>query len=246
MGKKDDKRRELFREDLCEALEDPQMLKWLRKLLELDPSGELEKAEEEIKRLKAELADAVKASATMQQQLKDQRAEQTRERQQQDGQITRLQQERDALDKKLLELKNKSPLPPEQAEIVRHARGDAELMSRFKLDEQLDDAAFLLRLATALAPEAQFKRLWEMYKERCNKSNGPLSAGDRRLLNMALEWVNAQCPDRPYGFDEPAEGSKFDFDKQQKPSTPTQGDSIAALWLPGVQGLKLKPLVATR
>lgn len=136
-------------------------------------------------------------------------------------------------------------LPTELADLVSHLRKDEALCSHFALNAAADDLDMLIQTVAVLAQEANLRRLWEMYRHRCEHSGKAPTADDVRILKVALGWHNQNWPDKPYVLNQPSIGDAYDFEKHLRGTIGMKGEKIHALWLPGISGLKLKPVVAT-
>jgi hypothetical protein len=92
--------------------------------------------------------------------------------------------------------------------------------------------------------ESNFKRLWEVYKSRCEAKKSELNLQDRAVYDAALGRLNANRPDRPHQTSSPEIGAPYDYEKHLRGAPGMVGETITAVWLPGVPAMKLLPLVA--
>jgi len=162
----------------------------------------------------------------------------------QEADLEGVRKERERLQRDYTSLQQRSVLPPDLADVLAHVRSDAELVKRLELNTDLDDTAMLVQTVAVLSQESNLKRLWEFYKSRCEARRAELSPQDRAVFKAALSWLNANRPDRPHEMSYPATGINYDYEKNIRPPG-MSGETITAVWLPGVPAMKLLPLVAT-
>ena len=78
----------------------------------------------------------------------------------------------------------------------------------------------------------------------------PASAEETALLQTALDWHNHNWSRRPYTLHRPRSGDSFDYSKEQRAAASPSGDTLSAVWLPGIVAgsgnVQKKALVATR
>ena len=143
-------------------------------------------------------------------------------------------------------MQHRGLLPPDLADLMARVRDDAELARRFSLSAEWDDLKLLMSTVAVLSDEGNIKRLWDLYKKRCEDQCGPLGHNDKLLYGAALNWYNYKWPSKLLSSDCPAPDSAYNYEIHMRPAIGMTGETIAAVWLPGIPGLKLKTLVATR
>lgn len=153
--------------------------------------------------------------------------------------------ERSRLQEENTQLKQCSALPPELASVLTQVRSDAELLKRLKLNKDLEDTAMLVQTVAVMSQESNFKRLWDEYKSRCEERKSEINPQECAVFDAALGWLNASRPDRPHQTISPAIGAPYDYEKHLRGAPGMVGETITAVWLPGVPAMKLLPLVAT-
>lgn len=229
--------------------EDDDVLNLLRKLLAKLQGEQADSARDDAERTLRELT---RQRDEAQRQLKDQGREMERlERErstlekQRDELLASQRRERDQWQAERDALQKRPLLPPELSALLAHIRQDADLLKRFELPREREDLGLLIAAVAVLAQKDNLSRLWTMYKDRCEKHAGPLDEADLAVFRTALDWHNANWPDKPYGLLSPPPGTSYDYEKHQRPPLGMRGETIRAVWLPGISELKLKPLVAT-
>lgn len=130
-------------------------------------------------------------------------------------------------------------------------RQDSALAQRLDLaDLPADTSAALIRVVAVLAQMNSIERLWDALKENCERERRPASAEETALLQNALDWHNHNWSRRPYTLHRPRTGDSFDFSKEQRAAASPSGDTLSAVWLPGIVAgsgnVQKKALVATR
>ena len=130
-------------------------------------------------------------------------------------------------------------------------RQDSTLAQRLDLaDLPADASAALIRVVAVLAQMNSIERLWDALKENCERERRPASAEETALLQNALDWHNHNWSRRPYALHRPRTGDSFDFSKEQRAAASPSGDTLSAVWLPGIVAgsghVQKKALVATR
>lgn len=272
MGKKDDAGLEDFKQKLRDSLEDEEMLKWLFNKLKglfaahtpehrtnedgntsslANPSHAQPTQREQA--LERELSDAHKQITNLQHQvsqfegeLKQAHTQVRAQASQHASDLETLKKELNASQQKCKDLEKRSLMPPDWASLLARVREDADLAGRFSLNTALGDVDLLVQTVAVLSDGNNIKRLWDSYKKRCEDQRGPLNSGDEHLLEAALTWYNTKWPaDSQQALNRPVEGSSYDYEKHMRPAIGMTGETIVAVWLSGIPGLKLKPLVAT-
>ncbi len=238
---------------LLEVLEEEDVRKLLRKILGLDARAplperpddgkrrELERKDRELDEYRSKLERAGRDVEALRAQLTQRDRDQAslqRRLETSLNECTRLQSECNIL-------KNRSLLPPAHARLLARVREDEELIHRFELNNRQDDLDLLLQAVAVLSHEGNLRRLWDLYKGRCESQRAALSPADEGLLEAALGWHNVNGADSPYQLERPATGSAYNYEKHMRPTLGMGGETIQAVWLPGIPGLNLKPLVAT-
>lgn len=149
-------------------------------------------------------------------------------------------------EKELSRLRQQADPPP----VLLMLRHDTALTSRLGLNDLPDDTTnALIHAVAVLAQLSSIERLWEALKERCDREKRPANIEETDLLATTLTWHNHNWATKPYTMQTPKAGERFDFATQQRPASTPSGETIMALWLPGIAdgtGKQVKkPLVAT-
>jgi len=169
-----------------------------------------------------------------------------------------LQQANGKLEKQLQQLQKE--LGTCRAELARSSnaprelallRGAGELAQRLELaDLPDDDTQALIRTVAVLSQMNNIERLWDTLKAACERESRPASAEETALLQTALDWHNHNWQKKPFALHRPGEGKHFDFSKEQRAASFSGGETLSAVWLPGIVAsngvVQKKALVATR
>lgn len=230
----------------------PPLRELIRQIAALGPGATLSGAWEEARAasdpaktdgtgLRDELAAMVKETTGLRRQLA---AEQQRCRALEDK--FRRQQQTVAEQARELARRPQPVEPPTLATL----REDTTLANRLGLADLPDDSIqALIRTVAVLSQMSSIERLWDSLKEGCEREQRPAGAEVQQLLADALTWHNHNWRQKPYVLQTAAVGDPYDFARQQRVGG-RAGETVAALWLPGIAdstGKALrKALVATR
>lgn len=145
------------------------------------------------------------------------------------------------------ELTRSSNAPAELALL----RGAGELAQRLELTDLPDnDTQALIRTVAVLSQMNNIERLWDTLKAACERESRPASAEETALLQTALDWHNHNWQKKPFALHRPGDGKHFDFSKEQRAAPFSGGETLSAVWLPGIVAsngtVQKKALVATR
>jgi archaellum component FlaC len=167
-------------------------------------------------------------------------------------QITVLQQQLAGWRQRLQEFSRQHPdelgstglLPVKLTHLLVELRQDKELQDRFRLDATRSDLDLLLQTVAALSDETSLRRLWDLYKKRCEDRRQGATPEEQSFYLAALDWYNSRF-EKPFTAEIPDIGSVYQHERHMLPPLGMQGEIIRAVWLPGVPGLRIKALVAT-
>lgn len=161
--------------------------------------------------------------------------------------IKQLEAEKKDLEDKNDKLNDQGCLNPQQKMILDNLREDEGLLSHFFKSTRLEgnEQVAMMQAVSVLSQVDNIRRLMEFYKNRCVERQSPMNENDSKLIEVALDWHNANWIDKPFVFEYPKANDPYSFDRHSRPTGMT-GDVIEAVWVKGIPGLKIKPLVATR
>ncbi len=138
-------------------------------------------------------------------------------------------------------------LAPELA-LLHAVRADTDMAATWlgaAADE--DEGRQLLRVVVCAAQWDLLSELWEKLASRCKQDQRAANAAELTMLRAALALHNLRWHGRAAQLAEVAAGTPYDYDRHQR-GTPS-GDTVRALWLPGLVNaggqLHKKPLVQT-
>lgn len=193
--------------------------------------------------LQAQLAASQRDTATLRQQL----AEEQQRSRTVEQELRRVQKQLAGQEQELARQRQQGAQPPALA-LLRH---DGVLAQRLDLaDLPADASGALIRVVAVLAQMNSIERLWDALKESCERERRPASAEETALLQTALDWHNHNWSRRPYTLHRPRTGDSFDYSKEQRAAASPSGDTLNAVWLPGIVAgsghVQKKALVATR
>jgi len=218
---------------------------------------ELEEARAAQEELRRERDEALAAQKRLRDQLHA--AEQTHETLRRERDAAR--REREELQQRYRTLEAELAASRSEAQTLRQRRSDHPVVAILRRDtalaaalglEALDgpEPEPLIRTVAVLAQMETIRRLWDRLKERCERERRPATGDERLLLETALAWHNHNWPSKPYQLVAPQPGSAYDFNSHQRATATASGDTIAALWLPGIMDgsgrIQQKPLVTTQ
>ncbi len=207
---------------LRECLEDEAMLSWLRKVLRLKTADQQDSEAQ---------ADALRVQKLLREQeavLQQSRSallQKDRELAQAQERLRQAERGEHEAKSQLEALRKQGQLPKDISALLAQVRADSKLVARFRLDLQADDVALLVQVVAVLSQAENIKRLWELYKTRCEERRAALEGGDRSVLEAALSWHNANWKDTPYAFFEPAPGVGYDYEQHSRPIWLANGSS---------------------
>lgn len=134
-----------------------------------------------------------------------------------------------------------------QLEFLHATQADKEIACLW-LKEDENEAAALVRLLARASQWDQLTELWDVFASRCKKQERALTSSETRLLQYSLACYNLTLNSRQAELLWPECPAAFDH-QQHTRGTP-QGETVTAVWLPGLTNaagkLQKKPLVATQ
>ena len=137
-------------------------------------------------------------------------------------------------------------LAPELA-LLQALRADAELAAAWLGTQAEEEGRQLTRLIVCAAQWDLLSDLWDKLAARCKQAQRSASAAELQILRGALALHNLRWQGRQAQWAEVATGAPYDYERHQRGSA--TGDSVRALWLPGLVNaggqLHKKPLVQT-
>ena len=166
----------------------------------------------------------------------------------------KLQQDNNALKQERKQLKKQLQEAQEQIRACQSAqvdavpelallRSDTDLAKRLGLpDLPNNDTQALIKTVAVLSQRENLERLWSVLKDRCEAHNGPANASERALLETALTWHNHNWRTHPYRLIEAVPSSAYRFDRHLRSRQTSSGETVAALYLPGIADGNDKPL----
>lgn len=211
-------------------------------------------ATEELTKTKDLLVAAKEKIATLKDEI---------ETQKQANQVFAKQQEIDLKDKKkltrqlseteqqIVEYKLKLAAQNQSLDEIDFLRQEPDLAKRLDLGVlPTDNTQALIQIVAVLAQKDNLERLWQALKTRCEAESRAANTDELQLLKTALAWYNNNWRTRPFQLIEIPSGSSYDYEKHQKSSHTSGGETIHALHLPGIADGSGKPfckaLVNTR
>lgn len=200
--------------------------------------------EEQCRALQAQFATSQRDAAALRQQL----AEAQQRSRAVEQELRSAQRQLASLEQELARQRQQQGAQPPALALLRQ---DSTLAQRLDLaDLPADASAALIRVVAVLAQMNSIERLWDALKENCERDRRPASAEETALLQNALDWHNHNWSRRPYTLHRPRTGDSFDFSKEQRAAASPSGDTLSAVWLPGIVAgsghVQKKALVATR
>lgn len=201
-------------------------------------------AEEQCRALQAQFATSQRDAAVLRQQL----AEAQQRSRAVEQELRSAQRQLASLEQELARQRQQQGAQPPALALLRQ---DSTLAQRLDLaDLPADASAALIRVVAVLAQMNSIERLWDALKENCERDRRPASAEETALLQNALDWHNHNWSRRPYALHRPRTGDSFDYSKEQRAAASPSGDTLSAVWLPGIVAgsgnVQKKALVATR
>lgn len=165
----------------------------------------------------------------------------------QEAENLRLTGELSAQQHELAQLRQHADTPP----VLDLLRREPVLADRLGLGDLPADATqALIRTVAVLSQMGTIERLWDTFKETCERENRPSNAEETALLQTALDWHNHNWQKKPFALHHPGEGRHFDFSKEQRAAASPSGDTLSMVWLPGIVAgngsVQKKALVTTR
>lgn len=159
----------------------------------------------------------------------------------------RLTSELGTQQRELAQLRLHADLPP----VLDLLRREPALAERLGLGNLPDDAIrALIRTVAVLSQMDNIERLWDTLKEGCERECRPASAEEAALLQTDLDWHNHNWQKKPFALHRPGDSKHFDFSKEQRAANSPSGETLAAVWLPGIVSgngsVQKKALVTTR
>ena len=201
-------------------------------------------AEDQCRALQVQLAANQRDAAALRQQL----AEAQQRSRAVEQELRSAQRQLASLEQELARQRQQQGAQPPALALLRQ---DSTLAQRLDLaDLPADASAALIRVVAVLAQMNSIERLWDALKENCERDRRPASAEETALLQTALDWHNHNWSRRPYTLHRPRSGDSFDYGKEQRATASPSGDTLNAVWLPGIVAgsghVQKKALVATR
>lgn len=201
-------------------------------------------AEDQCRALQAQLVASQRDAATLRQQL----AEAQQRSRAVEQELRSAQRQLASLEQELARQRQQQGAQPPALALLRQ---DSTLAQRLDLaDLPADASAALIRVVAVLAQMNSIERLWDALKENCERDRRPASAEETALLQTALDWHNHNWSRRPFTLHRPRSGDSFDYSKEQRAAASPSGDTLSAVWLPGIVAgsghVQKKALVATR
>lgn len=115
-------------------------------------------------------------------------------------------------------------------------RADQQLAKNMGLsDLSDDDVKALIQIVAVLSQRDNVKRLWETLRDRCESEKRPAADDEIALLHSALAWHNHNWSTLPYRLIETAPGNRYDYKIHLRSRHVTKGETIVAMYLPGIQ-----------
>ena len=201
-------------------------------------------AEDQCRALQVQLAANQRDAAALRQQL----AEAQQRSRAVEQELRSAQRQLASLEQELARQRQQQGAQPPALALLRQ---DSTLAQRLDLaDLPADASAALIRVVAVLAQMNSIERLWDALKENCERDRRPASAEETALLQTALDWHNHNWSRRPFTLHRPRSGDSFDYSKEQRAAASPSGDTLSAVWLPGIVAgsgnVQKKALVATR
>ena len=205
--------------------------------------AEQDKAEAERQDLLDQLVSCQAEAGQLRQQLADER----RQADELEKELKRLKQLLAAGEQELAKLRQQATLPP-MLELLRRM---PSLASRMELGDLPADAAqALICVVAVLSQLNNVERLWDAIKDSCESERRPATDDEIALLQTSLDWHNHNWRKKPYTLHRPHMDAGFDFKTAQRAATSPSGETLVAVWLPGIvsssDSVLKKALVATR
>lgn len=207
--------------------------------------SEVERNEAEVERqaLQAQLVSSQGEVEHLRRQLADER----RQADELEHELKRLTQLLTAGEQELAKLRQQAALPP----VLELLRNMPALASRLELgDPPVDANQALIRAVAVLSQLNNVERLWDALKDSCESERRPASDDEITLLQTSLDWHNHNWRKKPYTLHRPRIDAGFDFMTAQRAATTPSGETLTAVWLPGIMSgsdsVQKKALVATR
>lgn len=199
--------------------------------------------EAEFQALQVQLVSSQAEAVRLRQLLADER----RQADELEKELERLKQLLAARELELAKLRRQATLPP----VLEQLRSMPALASRMDLgDLPADPTQALIRAVAVLSQLNNVERLWDALKEICESERRSATNDEIALLQTALDWHNYNWRKKPYTLHRPHMDAGFDFKTAQRTGTTPSGETLAAVWLPGIvsgsDSVQKKALVATR
>jgi hypothetical protein len=101
-------------------------------------------------------------------------------------------------------------------------------------DLPADNTQALIQTVAVLAQFDNLKRLWEALKDRCEAGKRAVTDHEHTLLQAALAWHNHNWRSLPLRLIDVAAASRYDYETQLRSRHVTKGETVAAMYLPGI------------
>jgi len=114
-------------------------------------------------------------------------------------------------------------------------RSDPQLAQTTDLaDLPADNTQALIQTVAVLAQIDNLKRLWGTLKDRCETRKRAVTDKEHALLQAALAWHNHNWRSLPLRLIDVAAASRYDYETQLRSRHLTKGETVAAMYLPGI------------
>ena len=205
----------------------------------------LQKAQQALVSIQAELAQAKQTQAEQEQQSAQKLTKATADLNACNAETIKLRKKEDSYKQEIKALKDKcKQLQDELTIALSHTsatpelsflRNDPQRAQSMGLDDlPADDTQALIQAVAVLAQLDNLKRLWEVLKDRCETEKRPASTDENALLQAALAWHNHNWRSLPYRLINPASASRYDYETQLRSRHVTKGETVATMHLPGI------------
>ncbi len=178
------------------------------------------KAQNDLSDCKTQAAKLLREKNSCKQEIKDLKNE-----------YTQLQSQLQQAQTDLADAQSRSSAVPELAFL----RSDPQLAQAMDLaDLPADDTQALIQTVAVLAQFDNLKRLWETLKDRCEAGKRAATDNEHALLQAALAWHNHNWRSLPLCLIDVAAASRYDYETQSRSRHVTKGETVAAMYLPGI------------
>ena len=198
-----------------------------------EDSDELTNTRQVFDQLQAEMADLKKLADHTRDELTKYKIQAENFLREKDGyqqEIKSLRDERKQLHAKLATQAQNSVEPT-----LAFLRSDPQLAQAMDLaDLPTDSTQALIQTVAVLAQFDNLKRLWETLKDRCEAGKRAATDSEHALLLAALSWHNHNWRSLPLRLIDVAVDSRYDYETQSRTRNVTKGETVTAMYLPGI------------